>query len=238
MKTMHPLALACAGLLIAGASYAQTSSTDPSTTRPPLFTANPSIHDNPGILGHSYADLNYSWVDYHRDAGLDADGFIAGLRGNAPISRGLDLGLGYNYYRENNHRNPFTGTPYDARFHEAMGMATLFSPSGSVKPFLTGGIGYQWSRGDIQRLRTYDHEWVWSAGGGVEFPMRLLVLTPRVTYNDSMRSSGIGSWNYGAQAHHWFNEKLGGYLDATFHDPKSGGGAEWWTYTAGLRVRF
>jgi hypothetical protein len=119
-----------------------------------------------------------------------------------------------------------------------MGTATLFSPSGRVKPFLTGGIGYQWSRGDIQSLRTYDHEWVWTAGGGVEVPVGLLVLTPRVAYHDSMRSSGIGAWTYGAQAHRWFNEKVGGYLDATFHDPKSGGGAEWWTYTAGLRFRF
>jgi len=48
---------------------------------------------------------------------------------------------------------------------------------------------------------------------------------------------GTGVWSYGAQVHHWFNEQVGGYLDATFHDPRTGGGVEWWTYTAGLRLR-
>jgi hypothetical protein len=66
-------------------------------------------------------------------------------------------------YRENNHRNPFTGTPYDFRFHEVAGNATTFSSNRGVKPFLNGMLGYQWSRGDIQSLRTYDHEWVWGA---------------------------------------------------------------------------
>ena len=232
MKTLPKFAVAAAALVLALAGQAQT------TTPAPVPMSNPSTRDNPGVLGHRYADLSYSWMDFHRDSGLDADGFIAGVRSNVPVSRGLDLGLGYNYYRENNHRNPFTGTPYDSRFHEAMGTATVFGSNVGPKPFFTGGIGYQWSRGDIQSLRTYDHEWVWMAGGGFEIPLGALAVMPRVSYSDSMRRSGIGSWHYGAQAHHWFNEKVGGYLDATFHDPRPGGGVEWWTYTAGLRFRF
>lgn len=232
MKTMKTLAVGFTALLLAGTSQAQTT---PTTMSP---TTGVSIRDNPGVLGHTYADFNYSWADYHRDSGLDADGFIAGVRGNTPIRRGLDLGLGYNYYRQNNHRNPFTGTPYDARYHEGNVDATFYAPTGRVKPFVSGGVGYQWSRGDIQSLRTFDHAWVWGASGGVELPMGFVTFTPRLSYTDTFRSSGIGAWHYGTQAHHWFNEKVGGYLDATFHDPKSGGGVEWWTYTAGVRFKF
>jgi hypothetical protein len=233
MKAMNKLAVGITVLLLAGTGYSQTA-----PTHGTYSTTRPSIQDNPGILGQTFADFNYSWVDYHRDGGIDADGFIAGVAANTPIARGIDLGLGYNYYRDNNHRNPFNGTPYDARYHGVGTSATFYAPTGRVKPFISTGLGYQWSRGDIQSLRTYDHEYVWSASGGVEVPMGLFAFTPRVSYNDTMRSNSIGAWSYGAQVHHWFNEKVGGYVDATFHDPRSGGGAEWWTYMAGVRLRF
>ncbi len=227
MKTKETLALALAGLLLAGTGQAQMTG-----------RSHPSIQDNPGVLGQGFTDLNYSWVDYHRDRGLDADGYIAGLSGNAPIARGIDVGLGYNYFRENNHRNPFTGSPYDARYHQVATEATFFAPASGVKPFVTGGVGYQWSRGDLQSLRTYDHEWTWAASGGVEMPMGLFALTPRITYSDTMRGGSTGAWHYGAQVHHWFTEKVGGYVDATFHDPLRNSGPESWTYTAGVRLRF
>lgn len=230
MKTMKRFGLAVATLVVAVASQAQTTTL--------LSSPRPSIQDNPGTLGHTYTDLNFSWVDYHRDAGIDADGYIAGFSANTPLLSGLDVGLGYNYYRENGHRNPFTDSPYDARYHGLATGATWYAPTGPMKPFLSGGVGYQWSRGDIQRLRTFDHEWTWSAGGGVQMAMGAFSLTPRVAYSNFWRSGAIGSWHYGAEAHHWFNEKVGGYLDATFHDPRRGGGAEWWRYTAGLRLRF
>jgi hypothetical protein len=249
MKNMHKLTLGIAALLLAGTSQGQTSSTSTSSNQNSsnangptrsLFRSTASIGDNPGVLGHSFADVNYSWLDYHRDAGIDADGFIAGINSNLPIARGLDVGLGYNYYRENNHRNPFTGSPYDARYHEAIARATFYAPiGGGVTPFLSAGAGLQWSRGDIQRLRTFDHDWVWNASAGFEAILGAVAVTPRVSFIDSIENrGGVGLWTYGAQVHHWFNEKLGGYLDFTFHDPRTNGGPEWWTYMAGLRFRF
>ncbi len=231
MKTMTTVVLAAAALLLAAPSHAQTT--------PWSGAPRPSIRDNPGTLGQTYADLNYSWVDYHRDAGVDADGFIAGLGANSPITSGLDLGLGYNYYRENHHRNPFNNSTYDARYHGLGSGLTWYAPTGRMKPFLSGGLGYQWSRGDLQSLRTYDHEWTWNAGGGVQLALGTFSLTPRLAYSDTWRSGSIGQWHYGAEAHHWFSEQVGGYVDATFHDPRhSVAGPEYWTYTAGLRLRF
>lgn len=231
MKTIPTLTLAVAALLLAGTSQGQTT---PTTTGSGVT----SIRDNPGLLGHSYSDLHYSWADFHRDSGLDADGFIAGLSGNAPIARGIDLGLGYSYYRENNHRNPFTGTPYDTRYHQLATQATFYSPMAGMKPFVTGGIGYQWSRGDLQSLRIDDHRWLWSVTGGAEIPLGRFVLTPHIGYSDTMHRGSNAARHYGAEAHHWFNEKTGAYLDGTFHDPRGGSGPEWWTYTAGVRFRF
>jgi hypothetical protein len=229
MKTMHKLMLALAALLLAGTSQGQTTMAS--------STGSSSLRDNPGVLGHSYTDLNYSWVDFSED-GIDAHGYIAGFRGNVPIRRGLDVGLGYHYYRENNHRNPFTGTEFDARYHQVATDATFFLPTRAIKPFISGAVGYQWSRGDIQSLRTYDSQWIWGASSGVQIPLGAFTLTPRISYTDTMQNSSVGSWHYGAEAHHWFTEKLGGYLDATFHDPRRNGGPEAWTYTAGMRLRF
>jgi hypothetical protein len=230
MKLMKASALACAGMLILGTTHGQTTASSRSMTT--------SIRDNPGVLGHSFTEVQYSWVDFSRDRGVDADGYIAGARSNIPVARGVDLGLGYNYYRENGHRNPFTGTDFDARYHQLAAGGTLFTPMGAAKPFVQGNVGYQWSRGDIQRLRTYDDMWVWTAGAGVEIPMGLFSLMPRISYSDAFDDNGIGSWHYGGQLHHWFNEQLGGFLDVTFHEPRSNLRPDAWTYTAGVRVRF
>jgi hypothetical protein len=242
MKTMNSLALVGATLL-AATSFGQTTPTTSTSTAPGTTTiystSAPSIRDNPGVLGHSYADFSYSWVDFDED-NASPRGFIAGVGGHAPVGRGLDLGLGYNYFRENNHRNPFNNSEFDVRSHQVTGSATFFAPMNGMKPFVTGAVGYKWSNGDLQSFRIFDDEWVWSAGVGVEIPVGAFALTPRVAYSDDFHGSVYSNavWHYGAQAHHWFNEKLGGYVDVAFHDPHERFSAEYWTYTAGLRVRF
>jgi hypothetical protein len=238
--TIDKRALGLAALILAGLICAQTATYGQaaSTYTPPTPSPATSLADNPGILGQSYADLHYSWVNF-RGGDVDANGYIAGFSGNAPVARGLDVGLGYNYYRENNHRNPFNGSQFDVRYHQVATHATFFSPMRGMKPFVSGLLGYQWSRGDIQSFRTYDNEWVWGASAGAEIPLGRIALTPRVSYTDTMHANSVGTWHYGAEAHHWFTEKVGGYLDATFHEPRHNrAGPDAWTYTAGVRFRF
>jgi hypothetical protein len=231
MKTMNKLMLGCASL-VATLSFAQTTTT---TTSYPTSTT--SIADSPGVLGHSYGEFHYSWVDFNED-NASPRGFIAGLKGNTPVAPGLDVGLGYDYFRENSHRNPFNNSSYDVRSHQLTGSATYFLRSAGFRPFATGGIGYKWSNGDIQSLRTYDDMWLWSVGAGAEIPVGTFAFTPRVTYsNDFHRGYNNAAWHYGAEAHHWFTERVGGFLDATKHDPEAHL-ADYWTYTAGVRMRF
>ena len=181
--------------------------------------------------------VHYSWVDFNEN-NASPRGFIAGVKGNTPISPGLDLGLGYDYFRENNHRDPFNNSSFDVRSHQLTGSATYWMRTGGVKPFATGGIGYKWSRGDLQTLNAYDDMWVWHAGGGVEIPYGRFAFTPRIVYsNDFHPGYNNAAWHYGAEAHTWFTDRVGGYLDATKHDPQAHF-ADYWTYTAGVRMRF
>lgn len=235
MKHVNKLTLGLAALVFAGTGAAQTAQTTPATTTTANFAS--SLADNPGVLGHTFLDLNYSWVDFTEDQ-IEADGFIAGIRGNAPVAPGLDAGFGYSYYRENDRRNPFTGSPFDVRAHQLSAGATFYAQNAAIKPFLSGGVGYQWSRGDLQSFRIDDDEWLWGASVGAEIPFGRFAVTPRVSYSDMFRGGSAGQWAYGAEAHHWFTDSVGGYLDATFHNPRDDFGLESWTYTAGLRLRF
>jgi hypothetical protein len=229
MKTMNKLALGLTALFIAGMAHAQTT--------PFLSGSDMSVRDNPGILGHTYLDVNYNWVDFTEDQ-VDADAYIAAIRGNAPVAPGLDAGFGYAYYRENGNGNIFNNSPFDVRAHQLAADATFYGQGSGIKPFLSGAIGYQWSRGDIQNLSIDDGDWLWGASAGAEIPFGTFAVTPRISYSDTIGGSDEGQWSYGGELHHWFSEGIGGYLDATFHDPRHSLSAEYWTYTAGVRFRF
>ncbi len=231
MKTMNKLALGVAALLLAGTSFGQTTATYP--------TASPtaSTRDNPGVLGRSFTDFRYTWVDF-REANADPEGYMLGVAANAPISRGLDLGLGYNYYRENGHRNPLTTSSFDVRSHQLSSALTLHGGGPWFKPFARVALGYQWTKGDLQSFRTFDHDWAWGATVGAEIPLGTFALTPRISYSDTFNGDYDGTWHYGAELHHWFNEKTGAFIDVAFHEPRRNIVPNSWTYTAGLRVRF
>jgi hypothetical protein len=227
MNAINRSTVILAALVLTGASYGQATSNYTSTR--------PSVRDNPGVLGQSYGDLNYSWVDFRHSA---AKAYDLGASANLPIAPGIDAGLGYQYYRQSDSYDPFAGRSYDYRYHMLGANANFFAPTRGAKPFIGGLVGYEWTHGSLRRLRTYDNQWVWGATGGVEVPVGLFAFTPHVGYTDTMHSGSTGSWHYGAEAHHWFSETVGAYVDATFHDPNRNGGPEAWTYTAGLRMRY
>lgn len=225
MKKLHTLAFAAA-TCFAALSYGQTSMTSSRGVS--------SIQNNPGILGHEYSDLSFGWTDFRNSP---TEGYDAAFSANVPLAPSIDAGLGYNYYWEAKHRDPFSRTSMNDRHHALDAYAKYYVPMRGVKPFIGGGVGYEWHRGDIQRLRTYDHEWTWTAMGGVEIPVGAFAIIPQISYDDNMHGGSIGMWSYGAQVHHWFTEKIGGYVDATYMDPR-GPGAELWRYMAGMRFRF
>lgn len=246
MKKIDKLALGLAGLLLASLSYGQATA--------PFRSA--SLRDNPGTLGHTFGDVNFSWIDFGGDDfsfvddiddidDADADGYIIGLGGNTPIARGVDAGLGYQYWREDGHVNPFDGSEFDPDFHRLSTNATLYTPTGRTKAFFNGAVAYQWTNenlagaNDARRLRFFEDQWFFAVTGGLEIGLGTFSLTPRVSYTDTFDDIDLSSWHYGAELHTWFNEGWGGYLDATYHDPdRRDQRPESWTYKAGLRFRY
>jgi len=96
MNTMKTLALGIAALLAAGATHRQTNTTTTygQTGNTATVSSVPSIYDNPDTLGQGFTDINYSWVDFREDGGIDADRFIVGTSGRVPLGQSMDLGLG------------------------------------------------------------------------------------------------------------------------------------------------
>lgn len=234
MKTITTLALGCLSLALAGIAAAQTTSVTPMA---PTTSYQAPLRDNPGVLGNRFSSFSYTWHDI-RGRG---DAYDIAASANLPMGQGLDLNLGYDYAWTNNNRNPFTLRDYDARFHTLAAGGTFYSPmtaGAQIRPFVSGAVGYQWSRGDFSRLTTYDHTWLWGATAGVELAVGTLALTPHVGYVDTMRSRSIGTWQLGSEAHTWITPQIGGFVDATFFSPRTGGGRDFWTYTGGIRLRF
>jgi hypothetical protein len=234
MKNMKAIALGLATLVTAGASFGQTMNTA-TTTTVPTTTMSPSIRDNPGILGHSFGEIGYTWHNIKNNS----DAYDIGGMANIPVAPGFDAQIGYDYFWWNDSTDPTTVQDYDYRLHTLAAGGKFFSfNAGGFKPFLGGMVGYAWSRGDFQRLRTFGHRWLYDVSAGAEFAMGAISLTPRVGFSDTMHRSSIGSWHFGAEGHTWFNEKLGGFVDATYHEPQHSIGSGYWTYTGGLRMRW
>jgi hypothetical protein len=228
MKNMKAIALGLATLVWAGASFGQQTTTTTYTS--------PSIRDNPGTLGHSFGEIGYTWHHIKNNA----DAYDIGGMANIPVGTGFDAQLGYDYFWWNDSTDPTTVQNYDYRLHTlaAGGRFFGFNTGNSVKPFLGGMVGYAWSRGDFSRLRTFGHRWLFEVKGGAEIPLGGVTLTPHIAFADTMHRSSIGGWSYGAEGHAWFSEKLGGFVDATWHNPQHNVSGSYWTYTGGLRLRW
>lgn len=248
MKTYRSVALVGAVLLAATAALAQPASTSTtpttSTTGPTSGSGytGPSGQGGAGLLGQNFTDIHLGYADYRHSG---AESYNAGIRANQAFAPGLDLGLGYDYHWENNSPGPFPGTNYDAHYHKLDVGGTFYTPIAGVKPFLGVGIGYQWARTRFSGLfsgnspvRFAGDEWIWKTKGGVEVPLGPVTLTPHFAYIDTLSSDSHGEWQFGAEANYWFTPRTAGYFDMTFHNPRSGGGPESWTYVVGARVRF
>ncbi len=221
-----PSKLLALGLAIAAFATLGHAQTEVVPTTSPAAT-----NDQPGILGQSYTDLNFSWEDVHRNS---ASGYNAGLSGNIPVAHGVDVGLGYDYFWMRGNAS--------AHSHLLNVDTNFFSANfNGVKPFVGGTVGYQWAQshytGELFHPFTASNDrWIWGATAGAEISAGSLVFTPRIGYTDTMDANTIGSYHYGLEAHHWFNETIGAYGDATYNDVRHN--ADSWTYTAGMRFRF
>lgn len=221
MNPINKITFALLAAAAAGALQAQQES--PSS-------AMPSASDNPGVLGQNYTDLSFGVQDLRHTSD---NAFDATLRGNIPVSRSVDVGLGYSYnWIDGNSDNHSHLLATDAKFYVPM--------ENHMKPFIGGLVGYQWAKTRFDNqfpiVSTTDDRWTWGADAGVEMPVGSVALTPHVGYIDTMQNNSVGHYNYGVEANHWFSSSVGGYADVSYNDLRHQDNT--WTYLVGLRLRY
>lgn len=222
---------------------------------------NVTTADRSGLLGQRYAELSGSVINPHDSAD---EGYAGRLRANVPVRGGLDLDFDYNYSGMD---SGILSGVFDRRVreHALFTSLTTYMDYRGMRPFAGAGLGYSWSKhtlsfGGATVVDDRDDAALWGLRAGVEIPVGVLTLTPKVTYQatfngargrdfvrvapttGSIGTVGVerafdGAFNYGVEAHVWFTRMLGGFADVTYSDP-TGGGTQSWIYSAGVRMRF
>ena len=198
------------GLVVAGASFAQTAQNTDISVLPV------------GVLGQSYSETHVGVSDIKNFA---KNQYSVGVAANLPVAPHLDLGGGYDYgwIRGIGHFNALGGT------------ATAYTTYNGVKPFVGAGLGYQWTH--VAGMN--DDDWVWGAAIGVEIPVGSFSITPQIVYSDDFRSTAQSSQqtSYAVEGNYWFN-KTSAVFGSVGYSDIHGTSNDSWDYSVGLRVKF
>jgi opacity protein-like surface antigen len=151
-----------------------------------------------GLLGQTYAGLDYSYVDLH-DSPTNADTF--GFQYNQALNSGLDGRLTYDWSQ--------TGLVLGDRARQQTVGAALraFSTSYSWgKPYVEAGAGWTWAK----YAGYHDNSFTWQVAIGTEFQVApKITVTPYIKYEDAPDLAGSGTTNFGVKANYWVNSQWG-----------------------------
>lgn len=195
------------GLVVAGASFAQTATTSPQPV---------------GLLGQTYSEFSYGVTDIHN---YSKDQQNLGVAANVPVAPYLDLGgaYGYSWIRGVGHTNSVAGG------------ATAYTTFKGVKPFVGAAVGYEWDNAYGSR----DDAATWGFAAGVEIPVSVVTITPRIVYADDFngRSTSTQQWTYGVEGNYWVTKTAAVFADVGYAEPLHVS-THAWTYTIGARFKF
>ena len=159
---------------------------------PATAPAAPAVVTADGLLGQTYAGLNYS---YNRLDSSPVNANSYGFEYNQPLNPGFDALFNYDWAQ--------SGVVAGDRAHEQNLTALLraFSTTQSWgKPYVEAGIGYDW----LRFAGTKDHSFEWIAGAGIEFQAApALTITPFVRYTRTNGYSDKNTVDYGVKANYW-----------------------------------
>lgn len=193
------------------AAGASFAQTTATTTTPPI-----------GVLGRSYSEIHFGVNDITHSS---KDQYGLGVAANVPVASNLDVNAGYDYgwVRGVGHVNGLsTG-------------ATAYTLFKGVRPFVGAALGYDWN----SALGRRDERAVWGASVGVEIPVSVISITPRVVYGDDFRNSSRSSQqlSYGVEANYWLNQNSAVFAGVGYTDMHHSTG-DTWNYSVGARYKF
>ncbi len=204
--------LALSILTVAGVSYAQNTNTQTQTSQVPV-----------GVLGQSFSEVHFDVADLKHSS---KNQYGLGVAANVPVSPFLDLGAGYDYgwLRGVGHFNSINGS------------ATAYTSFNGVKPFAGAALGYEWTH---TSGFGNDNQAFWGVQVGVEIPVSVVSITPRIVYTDDFRSKtrSTQSVNYGVEANYWVTKTVSVFGDVGYDDVMHSA-ADAWTYRVGARMKF
>ena len=199
--------IALGALAIAGATYAQTTTSE---TAPA------------GLLGQRYAQIEFGAADI---SDYSKNQYGLGVGANLPLSANLDLsaGYGYSWIRGVGHVNGLSSS------------VTAYTSFGGAKPFVGGGVGYSWTRWSGGK----DNQVNWGLTAGVEIPVGVVTITPRIVYSDDFEDSYASSQqlSYEVEANYWLNRSTAIFAEVGYVDFKHASDHAV-TYGAGARFKF
>ena len=113
--------------------------------------------------------------------------------------------------------------------------ATAYTALHGVKPFVSSALGYQW----ISSRFGSDEATLWGLSTGVEIPVGVATITPRISYADDFENSRASSqqWTFAVEANYWFNKRSSVFGSIGRSEILHSSLASW-NYEIGLRSRF
>ncbi|HKB57540.1 MAG TPA: hypothetical protein VKC51_08110 [Lacunisphaera sp.] len=150
------------------------------------------VSGNMGLLGQTYADLTYSYIN------LDASSSHADdyhFEYNQPLNAGFDGVLAYDW----------TQTGSFAKQQSILAALRAFNTSFKWgKPYVEAGGGYAWNK--VAGVK--DNSFLWEVTVGAEFQVAPAVtVTPFVQYLDAPDLASRSTWNYGVNANYWIDSQ-------------------------------
>jgi hypothetical protein len=228
MKLMLRITLSCFALTAAVLGRGQPAAPTPATApvapvSPQAPAASSTILLPPGTLGLRSVKVTFGWRDIRNYA---PNFHTLGFSLNLPVKPNLDLAasLDHGWFAR---RGAGVGSQFSASL-------TAFMKEEKAKPFVTGGLGYEWwDLGGEDEMR-------WSVATGVQLPVgRRLALVPRLTFSGDFDTGRRSSRQFGleTEANYWIAPATNLFLSAGYSDVNRSR-LDAWNVRTGFRIAF
>lgn len=191
------------------------------------FSLSAPAQEATGFLGVRYFDVSLESIDHRK---VDATGYGSGLLLNLPATSTLDVGLGYDLGWTDLRQGKL-------RQHTVSALLTLHGTHPGAKPFVSVGLGHDWSRTSIGQFNVTDRTSAWGAATGIELSVDRFTVTPSVTYTDSFEDTNGGSTRYGLEGSYAVTRTCSLHGTISYLDFNRTNNTAW-AVGAGVRVKF